>query len=155
MEYSQIDAWSNAVDQAEQFPLMSNLPETASPGFFFEESAPDGTIRRWQRVYIVGGATGGRWAYWKAWTIEGKPGLGPHPHFHAIADSIFNGDVPHFIGMLGAPYLKGSPGPAWVLVSPRMNPPHPVNIPEEKSHIRYEKSNEVFDVETQESKDIR
>ncbi len=154
MDYSQINAWSNAVDQAEDTPITGNLPDIAPPGMVFDDTAPDGTVRRWQRILIVGGALSGRWAYWKLWTDEGRPAYGPHPQFHAIADTIFNGDVPHFIGMLGAPYAR-TPGPAWVLISPKMTGTRPVLLPEEKPRVRYEKSKEVFDVETGETRDIR
>lgn len=141
--------WERALDQAEQNPLTANLPKEAPPGMIWVETSPDGIFRKWVRVEIVAGSVGSRWAYWKEWKAEnGQRGIGVHPQHQVIGDRIFNGDVAHFAGMLAMPYA----GPfvdkqAWVLLEPRSKPP--ANVPERMTtDARYERSREVYDVET-------
>jgi hypothetical protein len=137
-----IAQWSASVEAAEFQPLTADLPKEAPAGLIIEE---DGEPRRkWLRIEVVGGNTGGRWAYWLGPKV-------PHPEYKAIADHIFNGAAAHFIGMLGVPYvhIPGSLTLAWVLVSPRMTGPRTVPLIDEKPRERYERSREIFDVETQ------
>lgn len=152
MNNDDVQEWGKALETSELSPITANLPEMAPPGTPFDETGIDGVQRKWLRVSIIAGNSGARWAYWAPWKASGVQhyGIGPHPEFKAIADGIFNGDAAHFIGMLGVPYAKipGDAVPAWVLVSPRVAPPRPVRVPEEKSKERYELSKEVYDVET-------
>lgn len=157
MDKQQSRDWETSLDAAEQHPLTEHLPVDAPAGTLFQELGPDDVLRRWQRVTIVAGNSGSRWAYWAAWIDKstGRYGVGPHPEFQAIADGIFNGDAGHFIGMLGVPFTRlPSRSLAWVLVSPRLTPPPLVKIPETPPAVRYEKSKETFDVETQETKKL-
>src|SRR4029077_8464158 len=94
MEFGKIEDWSNAVDSANDLSIQ-DLPDLPAGSIF-----KDVGLRVWQRVQILGGANGGRWAYWVGAKSE------PHPKFHAIADTLFNGDAVHFIGMLGVPYAR-------------------------------------------------
>ena len=107
-----------------------------------------GVPGKWQRVDVVTGTIDGRWAYWKNWWgPDGHPGIGDHPQFWAIADRLFNENAVHFIGMLAKPYT--GKGLYWVLISPKMTPPRSEVEIEETAGTRYERSKEVFDVETQ------
>ena|SRR5437667_3638713 len=123
-----------------------------------QRQLPTGDVQTWQRIEIVSGNTGGRWAYWAAWKAkDGRPGIGPHPELKAIADKIFNGDAAHFIGMLDIPYVRlpGQIALSWVCLSPTRSYPPPPQIEfEPKPSIRYEKSKEVFDVDTQTSRKL-
>lgn len=151
MDSNKVQEWSNVMDIAEQSPITSNLPKEAPAGILFEDKSDDGVYRKWLRVDIVGGNTGGRWAYWAPWFNEGRIGVGPHPQYKALADGIFNGDAAHFIGMLGIPYVK-TPGVStlmWVMIEPRSVGGRIPTVVDEKPSMRYEKSREVFDVETQ------
>ena len=154
MEYKDVATWSQAVDESLVSAIVSNLPEDAAPGTLMEEALTDGRHRLWQRVVLISGAVGGRWAYWKSWkTPAGQWGVGAHPEWLSIADILFNGDAHHFIGMLPTPYVplpQAPPLQAWVLVSPKLEAPRPVFVPEEKRE-RYEKSKEVFNLNDQTS----
>ena len=117
-------------------------------GTIWSEPIGDGDRRQWQRVDVLTGTIGGRWAYWKNWYgPDGRPGIGHHPQFWAIVDWLWNPNATHFIGMLQRPYT-GS-GLYWVLISPKMTPPRPQVEIEETTGTRYERSKDVFDEETQ------
>jgi len=152
VDAKRIDVWSDAVDRAEQFQLTLGLPDNLPAGTLYHQQATDQQAQRlWQRIDVVSGPAGGRWAYWQSWKDDkGNPGIGPHPEFKAIADTLFNGDAVHFIGMLGIPYprVPGTSSLQWVLIEPRMTGSNR-GIMEEKPNERYEKSNEVFDLGTQ------
>lgn len=159
MDQKEIRTWESALDVAELSPITTNLPSDASVGAIFEETGSDGVRRLWRRVLIVAGNVGGRWAYWQSWedkdsaTGRTRAGIGPHPSHHVIADKIFNGDASHFVGMLGVPYagrlgVGNVDSTAWVLVEPKMQGPRVVHVREEKPKERYEKSKEVYDLET-------
>ena len=157
MDQQKIRDWTQALDSAELAPLTANLPKEFSAGDRFHELADGDQHREWLAVEIVSGNSGSRWAYWAPWlNPEGRYGTGPNPQFKAIADGIFNGDAAHFIGMLGVPYTKIplTSSVVWVLVSPRLVAPPTVRVVEEKPDVRYEKSKEVFDVESQESRKL-
>lgn len=159
MNSNDIRAWENAVDKSEETLLTANLPkpEDFPAGFTAPDQGSDGVHRKWLRVDIVAGSAGARWAYWQYWNDPKtkQRGIGPHPEHQAIADSLFNGDAPHFIGMLGVPYVgKYGPKAAWVLIEPHVTPAPTARIFEEKQAERYEKSREIYDVETGESKKI-
>lgn len=164
MDMSRIRQWESAVDSAELSPITANLPADTQAGEMFEEDGADGVRRVWRRVVIVGGNVGSRWAYWAPWQQEDeatkrmRAGSGPHPEYKVVADKIFNGDAAHFAGMLGVPYQGKIPGVdslAWVLVTPRAEGPRVVHVQErdgERGRERYERSKEVHDVETGETK---
>jgi len=147
MEFGKIEDWSNAVDSANDLAIQ-DLPDLPAGSIF-----KDAGLRVWQRVSVVGGANGGRWAYWVSWKTKlGSPGIGPDRDFHAIADTLFNGDAFHFIGMLGVPYARvpgSEPSLAWVVIEPRMSAPPVSRVFEDKPSVRYEKSKDVFNVESQ------
>jgi hypothetical protein len=144
------------LDEAEQKSMIADLPVDQEPGVTFIETV--GEIRRvWLRVLIIAGSTGGRWAYWASWKDpQGRSGVGAHPQRLGIADKIFNGDAAHFIGMLGVPHqnIPGTPIASWVLVEPKAKPPVIRTEFEEKPKIRYEKSKDVYDVNTQTSTEL-
>jgi hypothetical protein len=157
MDAQQIRDWTQALDTAELSPITANLPKEFKAGDVHHELAEDNIHRKWLAVEIISGNSGSRWAYWAPWLNEnGRYGSGPHPQFKAIADGIFNGDAAHFIGMLGVPYARIplTPSVAWVLVSPRAIPPPVTRIVEEQTAPRYEKSREVFDVDSQQSRKL-
>lgn len=146
MDIQKIRDWEKSVDQAEQTPLTADLPKDAPLGAKFQQPIEDGGFRIWIRVKLIAGNVGARWAYWRNAST-----------FEAIADNIFNGDAAHFIGMLGIPFTGKIPGvdtEAWVLVSPRIVAPPEERTYEEKSRERYERSHEVYDVNTQTSHKI-
>lgn len=140
MDNQEVRQWETALDDAEITRLDDGLPTDIPAGTIH---AQDG--RRWLRVRIVRGNTGGRWAYWLR-MVNGE-----HEGFDAVVDKIFNGDAAHFIGMLAVPYAK-IPGNAeilaWVLVEPKVIGPRVVRAQEEPVKERYERSKEVYDVET-------
>ena len=105
-----------------------------------------GSERKWQRVEVLVGTIDGRWAYWQSWWgPDGHPGIGDHPQFWAVADRLWNGEAVHYIGMLQKPYT--GKGLYWVQISPKVSPPrHQIEI--EETTTRYERSKEIFDVET-------
>jgi hypothetical protein len=154
MKFEDIERWSSTLDHADETPL-PELPSDAEPGVLWEEPV-EGGRRLWRRVEIVSGITGGRWAYWKQTADSIQRSTIPHPEGKAIADRIFNGDAPHFIGMLAIPYthIPYQTVLAWVLVDPKLVPPRPIWVIEEKLKTRYEKSKTVFDAETQESTEL-
>jgi hypothetical protein len=158
VDQSKVRDWQQAVDTAELSPLTQNLPKEFTAGDIHHELGTDDIHRKWLAVEIVAGNSGSRWAYWAAWIDPktGRYGVGPNPRHQAIADGIFNGDAAHFIGMLGIPYAKIPivASTVWVLVSPRMTGPPPQRIVDETPKTRYEKSKEVFDVNTQESRKL-
>lgn len=164
MEYPKIHEWELAVDGSERSPLTSGLPADPVAGAVFDGDGVDGVRRRWLAVRVVSGKTGGRWVYWAGWKEPGvfpeRAGLGPHPLFEGIADSIFNGDAAHFVGMLAVPYVKmpGEAAVSWVLVDPKPTGPRvvvEVEGPLPSRGERYERSNETYDVETGETREVR
>ena len=160
MDTNEIREWELAVDEAERNPLTANLPKEFAAGDRFEETGADGVQRRWLAVTVVSGNVAGRWAYWAPWTVDAsypsRAGQGPHPSHFAVADRIFNGDVNHFIGMLANPWVKmpGVQPPSWVLVDPKMSAPPLTYHRAEPVKERYERSKEVFDVETGTSRQL-
>ena len=155
MEYQKVHEWELALDTAEQSPF-GDLPASPSSGQAYSGVGTDGMQRRWVAVQILSGNAGARWAYWAPWFDPGgRAGQGPNPAFFAIADKIFNGDAPHFIGMLAEPYVRGKDPMAWVLTDPKPVGPrivYEVELPKPARHERYERSREVYDVETGESR---
>lgn len=166
MDTSTIREWETSLDQAELSPLTANLPHSPVAGQVFEEVAIDATARKWVAVRVLGGSNGARWAYWAAWTIPNTEprrfGVGPNPDFVVVVDKLFNGDAAHFVGMTGDPYVRVGDGRGgciesivWVLVEPRMSGPRVVKVrAEERIGERYEKSREIYDVETGETTEI-
>lgn len=144
MDQQIVREWESALDTAELSPITARLPVEFEPGDRHQESATDGTVRKWIAVKIVSGNTGGRWAYWVTHVQN------PREDFRAIADKIFNGDAAHFVGMLGTPYVRvpGVESKAWVLVEPRATAPVREWVREEKVGERYERSKDVYDVDT-------
>jgi hypothetical protein len=156
MEYPQIHEWELASDAAERNPL-ADLPENPTPGTRWDGVGTDGVNRKWIAVRVVAGNHGGRWAYWRPWiTDKGQNGVGEHPNFIAIADRIFNGDGSNFVGMFGVAYT--GPNTYWILVDPKPEAPRVQWMvepaPPAKSE-RYERSKEIYDVETGLSRDVR
>lgn len=151
MDQQEIKQWESALDAAELSPLTANLPKEPRVGDVFEDPA-DGVVRRWVYVKIMAGNVGGRWAYWNAWFDEAKrKGVGVNPRHEVVADKIFNGDAAHFAGMLAQPYVgrvQGVESTAWVLVSPRMAGPTVEYARLPHDPVRYERSKEVYDVES-------
>lgn len=149
MDNQQLRQWEGVVDDAGV--IGSNLPD----GEIGSEHI-DGP-RKWKRVQVIGGAIGGRWAYWQ---VQHKDPLhlaaekvDPNTAYEVIADRLFNGDAWHFAGMLAIPY-NGVPAAAWVLVEPRITegPKPKLTVMEPMSDgKRYERSKEVYDVATGES----
>lgn len=157
MDQTKVHDWERAVDAAEMSPLTANLPKEFVPGDTHHELGDGDIHRQWLAVEILHGNSGARWAYWAPWIGDnGRYGVGPNPKHLAIADAIFNGDAAHFIGMLGVPYAKipGTPQTVWVLVSPRLVAPPTIKIVEQPGSTRYEKSKDVFDVNTQETRNL-
>ena len=156
MDHLQIRQWELAVDAAEQTPLTADLPEDATPGDIYKVTAADGVVRTWRRVIVISGNVGGRWAYWASWMREDEatrrnvPGQGLHPSGSVVADKIFNGDAAHFVGMLATPYVAvpGVKPHAWVLIDPRAEGPRTTWAEAKETRERYEKSKEIYDVET-------
>lgn len=152
MDANHVREWEKSVESAEINPLTANLPITAAPGQVFREESSDGIWREWLRVEVVAGNAGARWAYWSAWKEKtDRLGIGPNPESKVIADAIFNGDASHFCGMLATPFpgkIAGGPNLAWVMTSPRITPPRPGLVYLEETKERYEKSREVYDVQT-------
>ncbi len=139
MEYEKVNQWEQAVDAAEANPLTANLPGEAPPGMEWSELSQDGLTRQWVRVTVVTGRAGGRWAYWAK-----------KEDFTVVVDTLFNGDAHHFVGMLAIPFTPFSTH-HWVLVSPKVVPP-PTPRPElDKPTTRYERSKEVYNVDTGET----
>lgn len=141
--------WESALHASEADLLTASLPEAVALGTVYRDD-----VRTWQRVEIISGRAGARWAYWAPWTNYEvrQPGVGPHPEFHVVLDTIFNASAPHFVGMLAVPYAGKLPGQphthTWVIIDPIAPPPPPVYVREEKQAVRYERSDEVYDVET-------
>lgn len=168
MDTRQVNEWGKALDAAEMSPITANLPKLFASGDRFHETGSDGSTtcstssddvhREWLAIEIIAGNSGGRWGYWAPWIdpATGRYGVGPNPKRQAIADAIFNGDAAHFIGMLGLPYTRipGTSSTVWVLVSPRLVAPPTIRIVDEKPATRYEKSKDVFDVDTQETRKL-
>lgn len=162
MDQQKLRNWEHAVDIADQSPITSGLPEAVPVGTFYTHTGVDGVERKWLRVLIISGNVGGRWAYWAHWKNPetNRDGIGPHPKHCVIADKIFNGDVAHFVGMLGIPYVGKVPNvdsSAWVLVEPKVQGPTTVHVQDHGLRIgeqRYERSKEVYDVETGESEQL-
>lgn len=160
MEYPKIHEWELAVDASEVSSL-GDLPAAPEPGQLYEGAGSDGIIRRWVAVRIAYGNPAARWAYWLPWS-DGhvlRAGIGPNPNHLAIADKLFNGDAHNFIGMLAVPYVKSQfpDQTVWVLTDPKPSGPrveYVVEPPLPSRHDRYERSKEVFDVETGESRTI-
>lgn len=157
--------WQTNLDASEITLLTANLPTMPTPGDVCTDVDSTGVVRTWRAVKIVAGSTGARWAYWHAWKDHstGANGIGAHPQHHVIADKIFNGDAAHFVGMLGVPYVQmpgvynsgGAGGVvAWVLISPKATAPVQEYAQREPVRERYERSKEVYDVETKETKQI-
>src|SRR5262249_37384024 len=136
-------------------PLTANLPRDYPVGGKFL----DGN-RLWQRIRIITGKTGGKWAYWVGASHKAEK-IHPNERFEVIADTIFNGDTWHFAGMLAVPYPGKIAGVkdtlAWVLIEPRTKEFRYATTELYKDSMltldgkRYEKSREVYDVETKES----
>ena len=156
MENQDLRNWESADDLTHSEPLAANLPTTYPIGGKFV----DGN-RLWQRVRIVTGKAGGKWAYWVGATHRAER-VQPNDRFEVIVDSIFNGDAFHFVGMLAIPYTGKVLGmkdvEAWVLVEPRIKEVPSMDRPrfyrDDRDTLdgkRYEKSKEVYDVETKES----
>lgn len=156
MESKQLRSWETAVDVAENNHLTAQLPADAPAGTAYLELGTDNIHRRFLRCDVVGGNPGARWAYWNSWKDgDGNKGIGPHPNFQIVVDGIFNGDATHFCGMLAVPYGgQFSSRLVWVLIEPRVSPPPISRLYEEKSGPRYERSREVYDVETGETKTL-
>jgi hypothetical protein len=153
MDYPKIHEWELAQDAVDRSPL-GDLPEDPFAGQIHEGVGSDGVMRHWIAVAVLHGNPAGRWAYWAPWTTaEKQSGIGPHPSNLAIADKIFNGDVHNFIGMLAVPYVprRDTASVMWVLVDPKPSGPkieYVVEPPLPARHERYERSREVYDVET-------
>lgn len=156
VDQQSLRTWEQTVDTAETQPLGANLPnlDGLPPGVEYIEPINDLITRRWRLVTVNYGQTGGRWAYYLAWTEDGKPAQsGPSPAYDVVVDKLFNGDAPHFAGMLADPWA-GRPKhdktvvKMWVLVEPKATPPPTIYEVEEKPKERYEKSREIYDVET-------
>jgi hypothetical protein len=157
MENLKVKDWQQASDQSDVASLTADLPTEYPLGGKYIQEVANEPPRVWQRIDIVSGKVAGRWCYWHPWSTKNPhsglpmPGLGPNPLYQGIADTIFNGDAPHFIGMLGVPYSGKVPGlstHAWVLVSPRFLPPPEIKQYEDKPRERYERSKEIYDVDT-------
>lgn len=138
MEVTKLREWESAVDQADANRLTQNLPEGVPVGFVQAETGPDNIFRKWVYCEVSGGNPGSRWAYWSN-----------KAECRIIVDRIFNGDASHFAGMLAHPYAGTfHTTKVWVMLEPRAE-----RIPEtreaERSDQRYERSREIFDVETQ------
>lgn len=156
MDHLQIQQWETAVDQAELSILDQDLPEGQPAGSIYTHEG-----RKWMRVGVIRGNTGARWAYWMPWKVKDDNdreriinGPGRHPEFLAVADKVFNGDAAHFIGMLAKPYVQlpgGKPTLMWVLLEPRPSGPTVIRMREEPVRERYERSKEVYDVNTGET----
>lgn len=158
--HNDVRKWEVAVEDADVKPLEDGLPDVKehSVGEVFVEGEGE-QKRKWVLVDVVGGSPGARWAYWCAWVrVEGRrriTGIGPNPQHKVIADKLFNGDAPHFVGMLSHIYagkFNGVESKMWVLTEPKVQPPRVEYVREEKSKERYERSKEVFDVNTGETK---
>ena len=162
MEPQQQRLWQESIDQAESpsGDLLPNLPEEGTLGQVFVESKENLPDRKWLYCEILTGSIGARWAYWMGWIdpITNRLGLGPNPKHVVIVDRIFNGDAPHFVGMLASPFAgrkhQGQQVCEWVLVEPKVIPPNPVPVREIRDRERYEKSKIIYDVETGETKEI-
>jgi hypothetical protein len=163
MENQDVRKWESVVDAADAVDslMTTNLPTDAKPGDTYTGAGVEGGgLRTWRRVIVVAGNVGGRWAYWAPWaTADKRAGQGVNPAFHVIADKIFNSDAHHFVGMLAVPYVNKALAAAgtWVLTSPVAEPPRTIYAYEREGEstsgrLRYEKSNEVYDVETGKSK---
>jgi hypothetical protein len=166
MENQDVRKWEAVVDAADAVDslMTTDLPTNAQPGDTYTGAAAEGGvgggIRSWRRVIVIAGSVGGRWAYWAPWaTIDKCAGQGVNPEFKVIADKIFNSDAHHFVGMLAVPYVNKAlaVGGTWVLTSPIAEPPRTIYVHERDgdgsaTRTRYEKSNEVYDVETGKSK---
>ena len=148
MDIKEIREWESAVDAVEFSPLTVNLPVNDAMGSVVGTEFVDGN-RKWLRCKVVAGNTGGRWAYWHSDSVKAGGGK-----YNVIADKIFNGDAHHFVGMLAVPYTKqvGVDCLMWVLVEPRTFAPAREWVREEPLKSRYEKSKEVYDVNTGETK---
>lgn len=152
--------WESTLHESESQLLTNDLPIAAPLGTCVVDNG-----RTWQRVEIISGRAGARWAYWAPWRNEAvhQPGVGPHPQFKVVLDSIFNSSATHFVGMLAVPYAGHAPGQSamstgtlvWVITHPIAPPPPPVYVREEKQTVRYERSDEVYDVETKQLTQVR
>jgi len=163
MDYQQLRQWEQSLDAADSSPITANLPDADNShdgDVYVDDKCTDGIIRTWLRVRIVSGNAGARWVYWLNWTDQAtrQPGIGPHPDYKAVADKLFNGDANHFVGMLGVPYAGRAGGvvesSAWVLVSPKQQGEAVAYGRDQvrRGETRYEKSKEVHDVETGETR---
>ena len=141
MDNQEVQNWSNTVDEADHTNIALNLPDEGELGSVIQDG-----IRLWRRVLVVSGNVGGRWAYWKN-LVANKP----LDNFEVIADKIFNCDAYHFAGMLANPYspIPGKSQPVWILAHPRITSAPIINYRQmNKPRIRYERSNEIYDIET-------
>jgi hypothetical protein len=163
MENQDVRKWESVVDAADAVDslMTTNLPAVAKPGDTYTGAGVEGGgLRTWQRVVVIAGSVGGRWAYWAPWsTPDKRAGQGVNPAFHVIADKIFNSDAHHFVGMLAVPYVNKAlaAGGTWVLTSPIAEPPRTIYAYEHEGEsasgrLRYEKSNEIYDVDTGKTK---
>src|SRR5262245_6161080 len=141
MDNQDLRQWEATVDADDANPLASSLPNPSTLGTVYYDTDHN---RSWTRVLITGGKVGGRWAYWQDRNTS-----------TVIADSIFNSGAHHFAGMLANPYTRNQSNTlVWVLTHPIVSPPpRPLTL-EDKPKVRYEKSREVYDVETGETKEI-
>jgi hypothetical protein len=165
MENQDVRKWEAVVDTVDSPDsiMTTNLPTDAPVGATYTDASAGGVgggLRTWQRVVVIAGSVGGRWAYWAPWsTPDKRAGQGINPEFKVIADKIFNSDAHHFVGMLAVPYVSKALAVdgTWVLTSPIAEPPRTIYAHERDgdgsaTRTRYEKSNEVYDVETGKSK---
>jgi len=127
MEADKLRNWQNVIDLTEGAKLEPELLPV-SPA----EDAPIGSHVRegqylWVRVLIKYGK--GRWAYW----LQNREST-------VCADDLFNGDAPHFAGLLVKPHTGGE-STDWLMVEPRLRPvlPRPLYIEDiERKEGRYE-----------------
>lgn len=144
MNDPQEQQWSKTQDQADSPGWHPDLPGGDFPyGLAYRTSSPGGDVESWIRVQLTGGNVGGRWAYWRNKT-----------EYTALADRLWNPAQPHFIGMLAQPY-SGTKGPAWVLTHPLGEPPpSTIEIEPVAAKVRYERSKEVYDVDSRQSHEL-
>jgi len=165
MDKDNLNAWQQAVDSAEDTRdpygiIPPELPADTRVGQEYYYFPAGGQKRKYIKVCVVAGAAGSRWAYWRTASKLAER-VQPNPQYEVIVDRIFNGDQWHFAGMLVREFegMAGRSGvEAWILAEPKMREiPHELQQKPQEQYMtrdgkRYEKSSEVYDVTTKESK---
>lgn len=126
MDKQKLGDWQRTVDEAGFTPMVA--PEVE--GDLGDTWAEEGTGRIWQRLLIKYGT--GQWVYW----VNREQWVG-------CADTIFNGDAPHFVGYLPRAHPGTTSVPCWVMIEPKFRPriPRPPNIEDiERGEGRYERN---------------